>query len=77
MGNNPNLHWKTVLSTVIQRKMEAQKQFIVFIIEPKSKWIYNKRVFGGGYIRVNRDKKTMKCSIKRRTNVRRKANTRL
>lgn len=57
--------------------METQKQFIVFIIEPMSKWIYNKTEFGGSYIRVNRGKKTMKCSIKIRTNVGRKANTRL
>lgn len=46
-----------------------QKLFIVFIIEPMSKWIYNKTELVKVIFRVNQSKNTMKSSIKRRTNV--------
>lgn len=53
------------LSGVIQRKMKAEKQLLVFIIKPISKCIYNQTKLVKVILnRVNRGKKSIKCSIK-------------
>lgn len=65
LGKIQIYYWKGVLSIVIQRKLETEKQLTVFNVEPLSKYIRNKTKLVKVILnRMNRGKKTMKCTVK-------------